>query len=300
MASTDPELKDGFTLPVWMKSKPTKEFEPFASSPPALEDSFYIRYPKTDVLLGNTKFGNELPKVVTEEQKDLTAAYNIIKEKDWSKHTKPCQDVLHGIAPINTADKSSNVKTKPAGTDDGFKGEGAACGSSVVKVAHQMIQTRSPRGFTVATPLDEGAPEPMSRAFARRGSKSLPATPAHSPPSSPNSKKKMNVNRFFTSPFEPVEDTNNRSWLSIALLGFKKDLTTSTSTLAEEEIFENRLQVGSLAESVENLGPAPKMESKDISHGSSSQEPKLSKPAHTFRPKPSELREMNFWSPTSM
>lgn len=24
MASSDPEIKDGFTLPVWMKSKPTK------------------------------------------------------------------------------------------------------------------------------------------------------------------------------------------------------------------------------------------------------------------------------------
>ena len=47
---------------------------------------------------------------------------------------------------------------------------------------------------------------------------------------------------YFTSPFEPVEDINNRSWLTTALLGFKKDLTTSTSTLAEEDALENRLQ----------------------------------------------------------
>lgn len=46
-----------------------------------------------------------------------------------------------------------NVKhpPKPFGTDDGFKGAGAACGSSIVKVAHQMVSAKSlARGFTVA------------------------------------------------------------------------------------------------------------------------------------------------------
>lgn len=46
-----------------------------------------------------------------------------------------------------------NVKhpPKPFGTDDGFKGAGAACGSSIVKVAHQMVSAKSlARGFTIA------------------------------------------------------------------------------------------------------------------------------------------------------
>lgn len=46
-----------------------------------------------------------------------------------------------------------NVKhpPKPFGTDDGFKGAGAACGSSIVKVAQQMVSAKSlGRGFTVA------------------------------------------------------------------------------------------------------------------------------------------------------
>ncbi|CAH2084711.1 unnamed protein product [Euphydryas editha] len=305
MASPDPEIKNGVTLPVWMKSKPTKEFEPFTSSPPAPEDSFfYIRYPKTDVLFGKPKLGNELPKVLIEQHNEVAASatYNVVKDKDWSKHTKPCQEVLHGIQPINTAVNSKNAKTKPVGIDDGFKGEGAACGSSVVKVASQMVQTRSPRGFTVATPSEEGGaePEPHARHLERRGSRSLPATPAHSPPASPAARRKANGNRYFTSPFAPVEDANNRSWLTMALLGFKKDLTTSTSTLAEEETIENRLHGSSLAESVESLGPSPKIDPKVISNNPSSQQPKLTKPANSFRPKPNEFREMNFWSPTSM
>ncbi|XP_026496400.2 uncharacterized protein LOC113400921 isoform X1 [Vanessa tameamea] len=299
MASSDPEIKDGFTLPVWMKSKPTKEFAPFASSPPAPEDSFfYIRYPKTDALLGKPKFSNEIPKVMIEQHNEIAATATYKQDKDWSKHTKPCQEVLHGIAPINTAVKSVNAKSKPAGTDDGFKGEGAACGSSVVKVAHQMIQTRSPRGFTVATPADD-VPELTPKVLARRGSKSLPATPAHSPPSSPTTRRRMNGNRFFTTPFEAAEEGGARSWLAAALLGYKKDLAASSSALAEEDLPEPRLHGGSLAESVESLGPSPKADPKIISN-ETSQQPKLTKPAHSFRPKPSELREMNFWSPTSM
>lgn len=34
---------------------------------------------------------------------------------------------------------SNNAKPKPAGVDDGFKGEGAACGTSVVKVSQDNI-----------------------------------------------------------------------------------------------------------------------------------------------------------------
>ncbi|XP_037875177.1 uncharacterized protein LOC101746356 isoform X1 [Bombyx mori] len=335
MASSDPEIKDGFTLPVWMKTKPTKEFEPFAGSPPPPEDSFfYIRYPKSDILFGKPTNSQD---ALVNETKEVTAAsaFNVVKEKDWSKHTKPCQDVLHGIAPINTA-VNSVTKPKPAGTDDGFKGEGAACGTSVVKVAHQMISSRSPRGFTVASPSEDAtAPDPQHyNLMARRGSKSLPATPAHSPHSSPTTRRKKNGNRrggereypwpangaarmvasptaslfappipvarpYFTSPFEPTEDPSNRSWLSIALLGFKKELATSTSTLAEEDLLELRSQAGSLAESVESLGPAPKNKAPENPHQQHAS-PTKTKPNHSFLPKPSELREMNFWSPTSM
>lgn len=297
MASTDPEIKEGFSLPVWMRSKPTREFEPFASSPPAPEDSFfYIRYPKTDVLFGKNIPQQDTPKVYT-DNKEVTAAsvYNIVKEKDWSKHTKPCQEVLHGIAPINTAVNSVTAKPKPAGTDDGFKGEGAACGNSIVKVANQMISsTRGSRGFTVASPEEDGpSAEAYARLAVRRGSKSLPTTPN----TSPTSRRRMNANRYFTSPFEPTDDSSNRSWLTMALLGFKKDLTTSTATLTEEDTIETRLH-SKLAESVESLGPAPKVAPKPVSHEPIPQQSKPAKPA--YKPKPSEIREMNFWSPTSM
>lgn len=92
----------------------SREFEPFGS-PPAPEDSFfYIRYPKTEVLFGKPKFDQDVPKVFAEQFNEVKApsAYNIVKEKDWSKHTKPCQDVLHGIAPINTSGKTTLFTSK--------------------------------------------------------------------------------------------------------------------------------------------------------------------------------------------
>ncbi|XP_063534617.1 uncharacterized protein LOC134744649 isoform X2 [Cydia strobilella] len=294
------------------------DFEPFAASPPGQDDAFFIRYPNTKAM-----FGANLERDVAKIVKEPTG----IKEKDWSKHTKPCQDVLHGIAPINTA--ANPISPKVLGTDEEFKGEGAACGNSVVKVAHLMISsTRSSRGFTVASPAgeageaEEAASAPDAARYnlaARRGSRSLPATPAHSPPGSPNSRRKNRGNRYFTSPFEPADDASHRSWLTMALLGFKKDLTTSTSTLAEEDAVEARLH-GSLAESVESLGPAPRnmaapasaaaasVTAVSLASASSSSAAAVSlasasapgKPAPSFRPRPSELREMNFWSPTSM
>lgn len=302
MASSDAEIKDGFTISAWMKTKPTKEFDTFATSPPALEDTFFIRYPKTDILFGRPSADKDVPKVLSEQIKDIkpTPAYNMVKEKDWSKHTKPCQDVMHGIPPINTAVNSVTSKPKPAGVDDGFKGEGAACGTSIVKVAHKLISSKSSRGFTVASPQDDEGPPDMGQynLRLRRGSKSLPVSPANSPPGSPNSRRRLNANRYFTSPFEASEESPNRSWLSMALLGFKRDLAASTSTLAEEDAID--VSRGHLVESVENLGPAPrKKEPVQVAPEPAGQPAKLAKP-QLYRPKPSELREMNFWSPTSM
>lgn len=56
-----------------------------------------------------------------------------------------------------------------------------------------------------------------------------------------------------------------------------------------------------LAESVESLGPSPKSKEPKLLTSEAVQQPsKVSRPTQAYLPKPSELREMNFWSPTSM
>lgn len=82
-----------------------REYESFAASPPALEDAFFIRYPKSDIFFGKPTAEKAVPKLLSEQVKDIKVApaHTIVKENDWSKHTKPCQEVMHGIPPINTA-----------------------------------------------------------------------------------------------------------------------------------------------------------------------------------------------------
>lgn len=118
--------------------------------------------------------------------------------------------------------------------------------------------------------------------FQRRGSKSLPTTPLQSPSSSPKSRKKLQ-NRYFTGAFVDQKnlDKFQGSWILAGLLGTRETLSASTSTIAEEEIL-------SITDSVDMLA--------DVATSSKEKQPK----PQVFRPKPSELREMNFWSPTSM
>lgn len=55
------------------------------------------------MLFRKSKIEQDMSSLMDEQSKGLSSAAYNLKEKDWSKHTKPCQDVLHGIAPINTA-----------------------------------------------------------------------------------------------------------------------------------------------------------------------------------------------------
>lgn len=129
---------------------------------------------------------------------------------------------------------------KSLGIDDGFKGAGAACGSSVIRVAHQMVNLNRPftRGFTVAH-FDEADSEldlPETGAFQqassvrgksiepaagqvsigeeaiirsernmmRRGSKSLPASPMGSP-------KAVRKNPYFTGIFTSAQNSSEHN-----------------------------------------------------------------------------------------
>lgn len=175
--------------------------------------------------------------------------------------------------------------SRPFGTDDGFKGAGAACGSSIVKVARQMVSGKSlNRGFTVAsfntdveTPdnFNDTLEDLMShpRYTGRRGSKSLPASPL----SSPKSMRKAHANPFFTGHFATNSssggENNQKGWFLSGLLGIQRESAISTQS------------VSNISEEAEEALEIPAASNK-------TQKP--------LQAKPSELREMNFWSPTSM
>lgn len=120
-----------------------------------------------------------------------------------------------------------------------------------------------------------------SRLMLRRGSKSLPASPL----SSPRTMRKAQ-NPYFTGAFSVANNTNagqsssvennGRGWFISSLLGIQRDATSSTSVASH------------ISEEAEEAMTVPKTSNNNVAV------PKL------VKAKPSELREMNFWTPTSM
>lgn len=111
------------------------------------------------------------------------------------------------------------------------------------------------------------------RYTGRRGSKSLPASPL----SSPKSMRKANANPFFTGHFATnasAGENNQKSWFLSGLLGIQRDAAISTQSV-----------VSNISEEAEEALEIPVA---------------TTKPQKPLQAKPSELREMNFWTPTSM
>lgn len=185
---------------------------------------------------------------------------------------------------INTTEtKLNNTKLKSNGTDDGFKGEAAKCGSSVIKVAHQMVSSQITRGFQ---PQEEFSLPPKGFDPAkRRGSKSLPNSPLVSPNTSPKSKRKL-ANKYFTGPFTDG-DKYQGSWILSNLLGKRETISRSVSVITEEDGKEELITKAISQISIDGISSQ-----NDINKSTSTK--------NVYRAKPSELREMNFWSPTSM
>lgn len=112
----------------------------------------------------------------------------------------------------------------------------------------------------------------------RRGSKSLPSSPLTSPNSSPKSKRRLQ-NKYFTGAFNDGAEKYQGSWILSNLLG-KRSLSQSVGMIAEES--KEELMQGVSESSLDS--------NKSLSRSTK----------QIFKPKPSEFREMNFWSPTSM
>ncbi|XP_069688859.1 uncharacterized protein [Periplaneta americana] len=341
MGSTeqDRSLNSGVSLPQWMKSKIGDRYDLDETfSPPSHDDSFfYIRYPKA--------YSSQKPQEQAIRQtSDLLEKTEQVSKQDFSQHTLQCRQFI----PEAKMDSSSSVGAsdsivkaynksvrapKPAGVDDGFTGEAAACGKSVVQVAHQMIAgTMLMRGFSSNADDNVATGEGFNK-NKRRGSKSLPASPLGSPQTSPQNRRKVQ-NRYFTGAFalekanihpSGGQDSANKypgSWILSGLLGQQqRELSGSMDsiTIPEEEHKKPTKPQGEPDQHSVEMRRNKSMTalvSKMLSEGSkdddqgvevgldvaaatvASDSPALK--SKTFRAKPSELREMNFWSPTSM
>ncbi|XP_055695395.1 uncharacterized protein LOC129797102 [Lutzomyia longipalpis] len=284
------------SLPQWMRTRMDNRIDatdiPF--SPPTHDESFfYVRYPAAE-----KKRQGELSQQLKTALEDAGGMSSVTRTQDFSKHTDQCKMFLDGA---NQSAKSMGTQLRPHGTDDGFKGAGAACGSSIVRMAQTMVKTRPfTRGFTVAN-FEEASPDADFPAinpeedFAiansiqnkmRRGSKSLPASPM----GSPKTARKMNQNPYFTTNQTTLMIGDQKKWNLSDFLGLQRKTALSTQSVVSQ-IDENAEEALEMDSKFTNL---------DQDRLDGNNQGKNTEPPTVLKAKPSELREMNFWSPTSM
>ncbi|XP_018574892.1 uncharacterized protein LOC108913755 isoform X2 [Anoplophora glabripennis] len=255
-------LKDGF------------DFGQTAFSPTELDDSFMFHYrPQAQGGVDSKKLGT--PGL----QDNITASQVNNAKVDLSRHPPPCQKYLQNINDASPPQVTPEMKIKSSGTDDGFKGEAAKCGSSIIRVASQMVSGKMVHGFTIKEDTkcdkDQASTEHYDL-MKRRGSKSLPATPLASPSTSPKAGRRA-MNKYFTAAFTDTEKAKG-GWILSNLLA-RRDLSQSVGFINEET--KEELERSASTASIDELSTSRNK-------------------TNVFKAKPSELREMNFWSPTSM
>lgn len=282
------------------------DFDDSTFSPPSHDDSFfYIRYPKRNQSQQSTSQGfRPIDEVLSEN--NITTSTSQVKaeqhvsdaregrEVDFSKHPLPCQPYIQTTTsrandvkpPKITLAGSSKVKSQ--GTDDGFHGEPALCGKSIVHVANQIMTTQFSKMLT--TEQNEGQ--------LKKGSKSLPATPLTSPiatpDSSPKARRRTPSNRYFTGSFVPDREKYQGGWILASIL--KQSREIAAAKIDEED--ESPLDV---APSAKLLSRKKSISSQNLTYLGSGEKStdKSEVYPNVLQAKPSELREMNFWSPTS-
>ncbi|VEN40163.1 unnamed protein product [Callosobruchus maculatus] len=261
----DRSLGSGISLPRFFKNSRMNgrfDFDQSTFSPTELDDSFMLHYlhPVGPASQIRSKSPSPAPRT------------KIIYAQDVSKHPPACQKFLQGdvTPPPQT---TPQMKIKSSGVDDGFKGEAAKCGSSIVKVASQIVSGKVINTFESKESGD--CEQNMTYTRRRRNSKSLPASPLTSPHGSPKLNRKV-TNRYFTAAFTDSVGSTGGSWILSNLLA-RRGVSASVGHIGEE--------------TSEEMERSSSLASVDESSG-------MKTPV--FKARPSELREMNFWSPTSM
>ncbi|XP_020280786.1 uncharacterized protein LOC109853273 isoform X1 [Pseudomyrmex gracilis] len=305
----DRSLGSGISLPQWMKGKIDNrfDFDEAAFSPPSYDDSFfYIRYPKTqnseapqeglkrmvnDVLKENNIKSSSSQTITSETS---ISNLNQAKTIDFSKHPLPCQPFIPAAKPEESKIQKTpgNIKLKSQGTDDGFHGEPALCGKSIVHVANQMMSGKLTKLFTSESRSQQ------AETSLKSVSKSLPATPLTSPTgtpdSSPKARRKVHANRYFTGAFIPDKEKYQGNWILSSILGQSREVITAKIEEEDEHITD--------WEPRKPLSRKKSISSQNLTYIGKEEKSVDKTPIYlnVLEAKPSELREMNFWSPTSM
>lgn len=263
MASSGPErsITSKSYLPQWMKSKITDSYD--------LEKTMAFSPPNDDD-------GFFLFKYKYHEDSQPHIPKPKLLEPKFTPKLQTCSE-LSTISPPTTLKQfsSSEQRDQPlnkinissVAAVDGKDEHGSFAASSVVAVAHKMI------GVEKKTPENTLAVPPQMR--VRRNSKSLPASPQTSP-------KMFRKNPFFTNIFFSSNELLNSASSDNSVA---RAVSTEDTRITYDSWSSRVVRATSECYSPPANGFGSSVDSQNNK---------------ILKAKPSELREMNFWSPTSM
>lgn len=309
---TDRTIGEATFLPQWMKGKLDTRFDYTDStfSPPADDNFFYIRYPKqentssssttnyTDSFKSiNKLFGNKVEESTAENHKNS-------QFPDISKHLTTSRGLPTNEETGPKIVVANSLKPKQH-TDDEFRSDKSnnEGSRSIVQVANLIMSSKFGKVSSSDSSASTEAQHPAATESTipqqqRKGSKSLPVTPIASPSSSPESRRRAYGNRFFA--FAPESSERGRNgWILSSILGQSRELITPKIAEEDEQQMEPVPQRA--------LNRKKSISSQNLTYFGTDEKPEVDKQmAQTsghlsiLQSKPSEFREMNFWSPTSM
>jgi hypothetical protein len=261
---------EGISIPNWMKNKridPQKRSDDLSTfSPPSHDDSFFfIRYP----LSGAETSKSNNTRSITEVFADTTDI-----------NTLSQQSVITSTKQWKLIDSKDYVNKEPKGIDDGFIGAGGGiCGKSLVKVAEKLVASKLQSGMQGLNLShfqgEDIEPSEVPHINERRGSRSLPVSPLHSP----KLQRRFHQNPYFTVTAQQSDTAQRYGFLS-TLFNIGGSASTSTHSLNNDVTIEE--------------GTREAMDQHKIA----AREAELKEAVVIAQP--SNLRELNFWAPTSM
>uniref|UniRef100_A0A336MW06 CSON007108 protein n=1 Tax=Culicoides sonorensis TaxID=179676 RepID=A0A336MW06_CULSO len=295
-------VADGSTPPQWMRDTANRlAIDDLSPMTPPSNDGFYFPFPvanqKTKKLVDveNTSSATLLN---TSSEARLTSSNqsqqisqmesdfeNKIQSVDFSRECKKYisagGDVEKGHFPNSS---------KPKGTDDDFKT--AACAGSLVKVAQKFVGgtgNQFQKRFTVAKIQDNNddhaVPIPEEednlitdpKLMQRRNSRSLPSSPKTM------RKFQQQPNPYFT--ITAQDNVPKTSWFLTGLFGgIRREMTPASASSTQT----STAQIDEADEIVDTVVSKHQMETK-----------KEEKSSSNVKAKPTMMREMNFWAPSS-
>ncbi|XP_046386475.1 uncharacterized protein LOC124156162 [Ischnura elegans] len=331
MGSTEPDrsLSSGMAIPQWMKQKAGEryDFDDTAFSPPSYDDNFfYIRYPKQVKKVKEKSKYNSINEFLEAKERLSRESSEPPPPTAAPQHTTACGPFIRegGMTPGFESDNDPAVvalrRKGPPALEGGFPHDAdQSCGHSVVQVAQQM--TGQLTGAVISSGIKAYVETPP-RLRERRGSKSLPASPLATPQTSPKTGRRqppgsVTHNRYFTPAVLGDNSGFSKGSILSRLLGSGEGgAIAKTRKFSEEDEEAEGGDVLSLVPGGEKVAELRRNKSTSalLARGADG------KPLDEFRngphmdsiadvvvhkvtvikPKPSELREMNFWTPTSM